>query len=187
MAFKVFNLPVPNCAKQEREMNSFIANHRVLSRRVFATKNGEDSFLTVLLEVPEETRLPGQGTPPKIDTSVQSDGPKLGCPERQMTKEEEEILAELKQCRNEIASNLRTHLYRVATNEDLQALAMLRPKNINELRRVKGMGEKRAEQFGKFFLKVLDKYAQKEEKTGKECPDCLPGLENDALKELNKN
>lgn len=168
-------------------MNSFIATHRVLSRRVFATKNGEDSYLTVLLEVPEETRLPEQGAPPKIDTSVKSDGPKIGRPERQMTKEEEEILTELKQCRNEIASNLRTHLYRVATNEDLEALAMLKPKDLNEMRRIKGMGEKRVEQFGRYFLKVLDKNNRNESATERSAPSCLPGLEEDAMKELNKN
>lgn len=202
MAFKVFNLPVPNCAKQERELNSFLSTHRVLGRRVFATRNGDDSYLTVMLEVAEETRLPEQGTPPNIDISAHDNGPKLVRPDRPMSKEEEVILAELKQCRSEIAGNLRTHLFTVATNEDLEALAMLKPRNPAELSRVKGMGQKRVEKFGKYFLRVLDKYTQKDKKGGKsaqgenESPEttsvpeglsCLPGLEEDALKELSKN
>jgi len=180
-------------------MNRFIATNRVLSRRIFATKNGEDSYLTVLLEVPEETRLPEQGTPPNVDTAVKGTGPKQGKPDRPMTKEEEEILAALKQCRNEMAGKLGTHVYTIATNEDLETLAMVKPETIEELSRIKGMGEQRVAKFGKYFLGVLDKHRPKGD--GKNKPGTVaaapsseelslgygkPGTEEEAFKAMRE-
>jgi superfamily II DNA helicase RecQ len=72
-----------------------------------------------------------------------------------LSHQEKEIFDTLKQWRNDFASNLGWAAFRVCHNSHLIAIAEIKPKTVEELLKVKGFGEARAEKYGDHILAVL--------------------------------
>jgi ATP-dependent DNA helicase RecQ len=79
-----------------------------------------------------------------------------GLPETpEMPGTTENIYGLLRNLRNEIAREEGIPIYRVFVNETLQELAEVRPKNFENLLKVKGISERKAELYGDRVLRVL--------------------------------
>ncbi len=65
------------------------------------------------------------------------------------------LYEKMKDLRTKLAKAQNVPLYMITGNKTLEALTRLRPQNMEELTRVKGMGPQKAEKYGKAFLRVL--------------------------------
>lgn len=72
-----------------------------------------------------------------------------------LSQQEKEIYAALKQWRNDLAQDLGWSAFRICHNAHLLAIAEIKPKTVEELLKVKGFGEARIEKFGASILAVL--------------------------------
>jgi ATP-dependent DNA helicase RecQ len=70
----------------------------------------------------------------------------------------EDLLAELKALRRNIAADLKKPAYIVFSDASLLDMAEKRPSNIYEFRLVNGVGDHKASQFGKAFLDAIAKW-----------------------------
>lgn len=69
---------------------------------------------------------------------------------------EDGLLDSLKRYRDYLASRRKVKKNRILTDEQLQTMVLRRPRNREELQKIKGIGPKKAEDFGAAFLQVLE-------------------------------
>lgn len=85
-----------------------------------------------------------------------------------------DLLEKLKQKRKEIAKREGKEIYRIFSNESLEATARARPKNKDELMNIKGWGPKRIENYSDEILEIVNNNSL----TGEEINEDLPSPEN---------
>ena len=72
-----------------------------------------------------------------------------------MTEDERELFDLLRECRGKLAKANGVAPFMIFSNATLMDMAKKRPKNTSEFKRVSGVGEMKAQWYGKEFLKVL--------------------------------
>ena len=72
-----------------------------------------------------------------------------------MTEDERELFDLLRECRSRLAKANGVAPFMIFSNATLMDMAKKRPKNTSEFKRVSGVGEMKAQWYGKEFLKVL--------------------------------
>ena len=70
---------------------------------------------------------------------------------------DQEIVKKLKELRNLIASEENVPCYMILTNETINILASKKPKTLNDLSSVHGIGEKKLNKYGNDILNVINK------------------------------
>ncbi len=91
-------------------------------------------------------------------------------PEVQEENLDEKMLGWLKQYRDYLAIRRGVKRNRILTDEQLETMVLRRPRNRTELMRIKGIGPKKADDFGEAFLQVLQKGEQVLPAQAKEIP-----------------
>ena len=72
-----------------------------------------------------------------------------------MTEDERELFDLLRECRSKLAKANGVAPFMIFSNATLMDMAKKRPRNTSEFKRVSGVGEMKAQWYGKDFLKVL--------------------------------
>jgi ATP-dependent DNA helicase RecQ len=70
-----------------------------------------------------------------------------------------DLVAALKKNRKRLASALGVKEYFVVHNEPIEEMARLKPRNARELLEIRGIGQKKVEQFGGVWLGIINKFA----------------------------
>ena len=78
-----------------------------------------------------------------------------------MTEDERELFDLLRECRSRLARQHGVAPFMIFSNATLVDMAKKRPKNTSEFKRVSGVGEMKAQWYGKEFLKVLKNIHEK--------------------------
>ena len=78
-----------------------------------------------------------------------------------MTEDERELFDLLRECRSKLARQHGVAPFMIFSNATLMDMAKKRPKNTSEFKRVSGVGEMKAQWYGKDFLKILKKVLDK--------------------------
>lgn len=96
-------------------------------------------------------RQPLQDQPARGRAKAKAERPK---------KAEDDLLAALKALRLRLSQEQHIPAYIICTNATLLDMAARRPRTIEELLEVSGIGQAKAERFGVAFLKELEHYEQ---------------------------
>ena len=96
-------------------------------------------------------RQPLQDQPARGRAKAKAERPK---------KAEDDLLAALKALRLRLSQEQHIPAYIICTNATLLDMAARRPRTIEELLEVSGIGQAKAERFGDAFLKELEHYEQ---------------------------
>ena len=78
-----------------------------------------------------------------------------------MTEDERELFDLLRECRSKLARQNGVAPFMIFSNATLMDMAKKRPKNTSEFKRVSGVGEMKAQWYGKDFLKIPKKTVDK--------------------------
>lgn len=90
---------------------------------------------------------------------------KKSLPEEELkTRYEKELYAVLKEWRTEQAMDLGYPPYIVASNKLLVDIVKTRPKNSQELSKIKGMGAKKTKEYGREILLILENFFEANDK-----------------------
>lgn len=151
MQFKIFTVPVSDDGTATNEMNRFLSSHKVLEveQQLVSTKTGSQWHFCVKYLANAAPDDKPQNTP-KVDYKEILDEKTFA------------IFSLLREGRKKIAEEDGLPVYAVFTNDELAGIAALNEITLPALRKVKGVGEKKAERFGKRLIDYYNQMQQNE-------------------------
>jgi superfamily II DNA helicase RecQ len=151
MQFKIFTISVADDGSATEEMNRFLRGHKVLEveQQLIATKSSAQWHFCV--KYLANAQSSDEKTTPftsKIDYKETLDEATFA------------VFSQLREVRKRIAEEDGLPVYAVFTNEELAGIAALGEITVESITKVKGIGDKKAERFGKrlveYFLQLKD-------------------------------
>jgi superfamily II DNA helicase RecQ len=141
MQFKIFTIPVTDDGTAIEEMNRFLRGHKVLEveQQLISTKIGSHWHFCVKYLANAQPENKPQTTS-KVDYKEVLDGKTFA------------VFSELREVRKKIAEEDGLPVYAVFTNEELAGIAALENIAVDAIKKVKGIGDKKVERFGKRLL-----------------------------------
>lgn len=141
MQFKFFSIQAPGGEHVTEELNIFLRSKKVLSveRRLVTTEGG--TFWHICIEYIEEA-YPG-GLREKVDYKKVLDEDSFA------------RFARFKEIRKAIAQEESVPAYAIFTDEELAGMAKVSPLDAAEMRKIKGISDKKIEKYGKRFIQSI--------------------------------
>ncbi|MDR1861394.1 MAG: HRDC domain-containing protein [Bacteroidales bacterium] len=146
MQFKLFTVPTGDDGSALEELNRFLRSARVLEveQQLLSARNGSQWHFCVKYLANASAESGG---------TMRSGGPRVDYKEV-LDEKTFAVFSVLREARKKISEEEGIPIYAVFTNEELAAMAALSDISIASLRTVKGVGEKKAERFGKRLLEL---------------------------------
>jgi superfamily II DNA helicase RecQ len=152
MQFKIFTVPVSDDGAAIEEMNSFLRGHKALEveQQLISTKAGSHwhfciKYLANALPVMTAGRPQGVS---KVDYK------------EVLSEKVFAVFSALREARKRVAEEDGLPVYAVFTNEELAGIAALESVAVEGMKKVKGVGDKKVERFGK---RLAEYYAKAQE------------------------
>lgn len=144
MQFKFFNIPVNDTENAGEELNKFIRSHRVLEvwHELANNNNGVVWHFAVKYLDGNKPMYPDKKRSERIDYREVLDEKTFA------------VYSKLREARKTIAEQDGLPVYAVFTNEELANVAALPVINEGTICQVNGIGEKKAERFGKRLVEM---------------------------------
>jgi len=141
MQIQVFSIPVYDNQAMTDEMNSVLRKFKIIDIERQFVEQGFNSFWTVCVRYVENSQAQeSEFKKPKIDY-------------REVLDEKTfEIYARLRDIRKKIAEDEKIKVYAVFTNEELANIARLSAITKENMLTIKGIGDKKVEKYGNFFV-----------------------------------
>jgi superfamily II DNA helicase RecQ len=147
VAFRILTVPFDTITETFAEdlLNRFCTNKRVLSKQVeFFTCDGKP-FWSVFLEYES------------LDGSESKTS-------RDLDQQQNLLLKRLREWRKQCAEDQGVPGFIVATNRELEELVRLRPKTIEAVKSINGIGKKKIERYGKAILQIVSDFYANDKK-----------------------
>lgn len=140
MQFQLFTVPVIDDGEALEEMNRFLRTHKVLEveQKLVSAKNGSQWYFCVKYlanAIIEKTQSIS-----KVDYKQVLDEKTFA------------VFSALREGRKKIAEEDGLPVYAVFTNEELAGIAGLSDINAENIKKIKGIGDKKTERFGKRLI-----------------------------------
>lgn len=161
MQYKFFSIPATggDASSCEEEMNAFLRAHRILTVRRELVACGAESFWACCVEY-----LLGNGAQPNVSSSRSVTRTKIDYREV-LSEADFEKFRLLRECRKKLAEEEGVPAYAIFLDEQLADLARSESQDVAAMKKISGVGEKKAEKYGARFFELFEKL--KNEKDGK--------------------
>ncbi len=147
MKIKLFTIPIYDYEEGERELNKFLESNQIekIDKHFYSYSAG--AVWCLMIEY-EEKRLNSDSLP------VSNTSKKSGKVDYKTTLSEKhfEIFSKLREARKKIANEEAIPAYAVFTDAELARIAELDSLTEEQIRTVKGVGEKKAEKFARRII-----------------------------------
>ena len=147
MGLRFFNVPVRDSDTAERELNSFLASHKILSIDRQFVEVGINSFWAICVDY--LTSSAGESTLSSNLSRSRVDYKTI------LPPEEFEIFSRLRQCRKELAQSEAVPVYALFTNEQLAVMVQRRCRSKSDLAAIDGIGDAKIEKYAERLLPIL--------------------------------
>lgn len=146
MKIKIFNIRLDkeNFEKDQNTLNDFLKNVDFV-RSTPQLVEGKISYWSILVHYNEKENFISE---------IEKHKEKIA--ENELNDAEKEIVAYFKQWRLDKSKYLNLPAYMVITNKTIYALAKFKPKNIEELSSIYGLGESKIKQYGEDIIALLN-------------------------------
>jgi len=155
MQFKFFVIPVTDNGESQKELNSFLRSHRILeeTHELIAGKNGSSwHFCIKYFDSVNPLRINSKkNTKMKIDYKEVLD---------EVTFKK---FSKLREFRKAIANDEAIPAFAVFTDKELSEIAKLKEITENNIKSIKGIGEKKTEKYGKRIIEMINEELKKKE------------------------
>lgn len=148
MNIKIFVVNIANPQEQERELNAFLSQHRVLRIEKEFVAEGVNSLWTFCVEYMHAPYKSDQSTPERQKEKLDY--------KAVLSEERFAIYSRLRELRKKLAEEAAVPTYAVFTNEQLAA--MVEPElcgSLTQLEKIRGVGKAKSQKYGKAFLEVI--------------------------------
>jgi superfamily II DNA helicase RecQ len=149
MPYRSFRIPVCSPDWAERELNTFLAGHRVLAVDRHWVDQGENSFWAVWVDYLDSTT---ESSPRGLATS---DSKKKVDYKVVLSPDDFAVFAQLRVLRKELAAEDGVALYNVFTNEQLAQIVQSHTRTLEDLKGISGIGQARIDKYGARVLELM--------------------------------
>lgn len=150
MQVKLFTIPINEIEIYNEELNKFLRTHKIIEVDKHLVQNGVSynwCFYISYIGVTQNTKF---STKKKIDYMQVLDTETFA------------IFSKLREIRKQIAVKHAVSAYIVFTDAELAEIAKLKEPNVNNIRNINGVGDKKAEKYGAELLEQYHKEKQDE-------------------------
>lgn len=139
MKIKFFTFPIHELSRFEEELNIFLLSHRILHVQSELVNMDQHPYWCFCIRYLDDEYSP-RPEKNKIDYKEVLD------------TESFERLTGLREIRKKVAEIENLKLYQVFTNEELAEMAKCPILTVTEMKKIKGIGEKKIEKFASYFI-----------------------------------
>lgn len=147
MGLRFFLVPVRDSENAERELNGFLASHKVLSIDRQLVDVGMNSFWAICVDY--LTSSAGESTLTSNLSRSRVDYKTI------LPPEEFEVFSRLRQLRKDLAQSEAVPVYALFTNEQLAQMVQRRCRTRSDLAQIEGIGESKIEKYAERLLPLL--------------------------------
>ncbi len=149
MQIKIFNIPVAGLGNEVEDMNKFLRGHKILEvEQHFVSNSGNDSWNFCV-------RYIAQGMPMQQQQKTGVQREKIDY--RLLLNEEHfAVFTKLREIRKELAERDTVPVYSVFTNEELSQMAQMEEISLENVKNIKGIGEKKMEKYGEVLINIYN-------------------------------
>jgi len=140
MQIKIFTVPIPGGEEINEEMNTFLRSKKVLQTESRLVQNSSGTFWCFCIRY--------------LDEQFRKSGRKKVDYRQELDKESFQRFTGMRRIRKQLADKEGIPAFAVFTDKELAALARLTPLTSAAMRSVEGIGEKKVEKYGKYFVKA---------------------------------
>jgi len=147
MKLKVFHIRLTkeNLQTDQDNLNNFL-DSVIVKKTSTELVNGQPNFWSILVFFDEQKAEKQEKTSDKI--SVTDDN--------ELTEDEKRIFSNLKQWRQDKATQLNIPNFMVCHNTELMTIAKVKPQTLDDLSKIKGFGGQKIAKFGDDILALLN-------------------------------
>ena len=139
MQYKTFIIPVQSSAKEEEELNAFLRSNKIITvSKEFLAAERIWCFLVEYVEDNSSVKSTGKVDYMKI-----------------LSAEDFAVFSKLRTLRRDLSQKEKIPAYAVFTDEQLYKITKENPKSIQDLQKINGIGQSKAEKYGVAFIKLL--------------------------------
>ncbi len=146
MQIRIFSIPITDNGEMQAEMNRFLAGHRVLEIEQHFYQNEKGAIWSFCVRFIQGSSANYSNPFVKSKTDYKEI----------LSEQEFAVFSKLRECRKILAANDAVPAYAVFTDEELAGIARLPVIEVGKLISVKGIGDKKAEKYGKQLLELFD-------------------------------
>lgn len=141
MQIQVFNISVFDNGEQTEDLNKFLRSHSIIDMEKQLISDGQTPFWTFCIRYKESSKINPQ-TKSKIDYKEILDEAVF------------KVFSLLRTYRKKLAEQNGVPVYAVFTNEELANIAKLDEINIENMKKINGIGSKKIEKYGEPILNL---------------------------------
>lgn len=138
MRVKIFTIPIIGAEPFVAEMNAFLGSRKILELEKQLILEGQHAFWSFCITYLET----GVASAPKEKTDY-----KKVLDEKSFAR-----FSRMREIRKRLSSEEGVPAYAVFTDEELVAMAKLEDLTLANIKNIKGVGEKKVEKYGQFFI-----------------------------------
>ena len=143
MQIKLFTIPVLNIEEHNEELNKFLRMHNIMDIEKELIQINNSAYWCFYIHYVKNSTNKITSAKEKIDY-------------KKVLKEEEfKIFSKLRELRKAISIEEAISAYLIFTDAELAEIAKMKEPTINNIRKIKGIGDKKAEKYGERFLSKL--------------------------------
>lgn len=172
MAYRFFRVSTQNLNSAANELNRFLRTHSIDSVERHFVSQGEASFWLFCVEYQEQASG-AVGAASEAAAASAGTRRKERVDYRELLNDDDfQVYVGLKQLRQEIADEEKLAIYLIFTNEQLAKIAETRPRTKEDLKKIEGLGQGRADKYGERVIQWLSKtQGDKHEASGGAVPE----------------
>jgi superfamily II DNA helicase RecQ len=142
MQIKLFTIPILGGEALAEEMNVFLRSKKILQTAQHLTQEGGNAFWCFCIKYVEDVALQEKQAlaQPKVDYKQVLDEVTFA------------RFSKMREMRKRVAQEDAVPAYAVFTDEELAGLAKIEKLTLATMKSVQGIGQKKVEKYGKFFL-----------------------------------
>jgi superfamily II DNA helicase RecQ len=143
MQIKIFSLPVLGGERLTEDLNVFLRSKRILQvREHLVSTEGEGTFLCFIIRYIDDVELAERERGGRVDYRELLDEASF------------KRFSALRQIRKKVAQDDAVPPYAVFTDQELAELARIELLSPEAMKKIKGIGEKKIEKYGQFFVNL---------------------------------
>ncbi len=143
MQIKLFTIPITFVNEQNDELNKFLKSHKILEIDKQLVQIPTGAYWCIYIQYVEEGNKEFYTKESKVDYR------------ETLTEEEFKAFSKLREIRKKISVEDAVSAFVVFTDAELAEIAKLKDATANNIRSIKGIGDKKAEKYGERILRQM--------------------------------
>lgn len=143
MQIKIYTIPLVGGEALTEDMNVFLRSKKILQTEMQLITDANRAYWSFCIRYIEDVTISDKEKP-KIDYKQVLDEPSFN------------RFSKMREIRKKIAMDEAIPAYAIFTDEELAGIARLEDRALAKMKTVKGIGEKKVEKYGQYFVKLED-------------------------------